>query len=80
MSSIPDLRIRGVNGLEVSTAGDYVLYWMIAFRRGTYNFSLDRAVEWSKRLNKPLVILEALRCDYPWASVFVAAVRGGGNS
>jgi deoxyribodipyrimidine photo-lyase len=68
MSSIPDLRLRGVNGLEVSTAGDYVLYWMISFRRGTYNFSLDRAVEWSKRLNKPLVILEALRCDYPWAS------------
>jgi deoxyribodipyrimidine photo-lyase len=41
---------------------------MIANRRTHWNFSLQRAVEWSSRLSKPLVILEALRCDYPWAS------------
>ena len=46
----------------------YVLYWMISARRLTYNFGLERAVEWAQKLNKPLVILEALRCDYPWAS------------
>ncbi|HRX78286.1 MAG: deoxyribodipyrimidine photolyase [Planctomycetaceae bacterium] len=68
MSSIPDRRVRGVNDSEVSDAGDYVLYWMISSRRGTYNFGLERGVEWAKQLNKPLVILEALRCDYQWAS------------
>jgi len=41
---------------------------MIAFRRATWNFALDRSVEWAERLGKPLVVLEALRCVYPWAS------------
>ena len=41
---------------------------MIASRRMTWNFALDRAVEWAEKLQKPLVILEALRCGYPWAS------------
>lgn len=68
MNKVPSLRIRTINSEEVSDSGDYVLYWMIAFRRAQYNFSLQRAVEWAKRLNKPLVILEALRCGYPWAS------------
>lgn len=48
--------------------GDYVLYWMIASRRVFWNFALDRAVEWAENLQKPLVVLEALRCGYPWAS------------
>ena len=41
---------------------------MIASRRVTWNFALDRAVEWTEKLQKPLVVLEALRCGYPWAS------------
>ena len=41
---------------------------MTASRRVTWNFALDRAVEWAEKLQKPLVILEALRCGYPWAS------------
>ena len=45
-----------------------MLYWMIAYRRTSWNFALDRAVEWAKKPRKPLVILEALRCDYRWAS------------
>ena len=48
--------------------GEFVLYWMTAFRRVSWNFSLDRAVDWARELHKPLLILEALRCDYPWAS------------
>lgn len=68
MDAIPSLRIRTINDVDPSSDGEFVLYWMIAFRRGQYNFSLQRAVEWAKKLNKPLVILEALRCDYPWAS------------
>jgi deoxyribodipyrimidine photo-lyase len=41
---------------------------MIATRRVTWNFALDRALEWTEKLQKPLVVLEALRCGYPWAS------------
>lgn len=48
--------------------GEFVLYWMIAYRRLAWNFALDRAIEWARELKKPLVIFEALRCDYPWAS------------
>ena len=33
-----------------------------------WNFALDRALEHAKQLGKPLVVLEALRCDYPYAS------------
>ena len=48
--------------------GDFVLYWMIAFRRVHWNYSLQRAVDWAKELKKPLIVLEALRCGYQWAS------------
>lgn len=41
---------------------------MTAQRRHDFNYGLQRAVEWAKELGKPLVILEALRCDYRWAS------------
>ena len=65
---IPEIRIRTLNSNAIKHDGDYVLYWMTAFRRLSYNFSLDRSVEYARELNKPLLILEALRCDYPWAS------------
>ncbi len=42
---------------------------MTAFRRLNHNFALQRAAELAVNLGKPLIILEALRCDYPWASV-----------
>jgi deoxyribodipyrimidine photo-lyase len=45
-----------------------VLYWMIANRRLTSNFALQRAVEAARDLGKPLVILEALRAGHRWAS------------
>jgi deoxyribodipyrimidine photo-lyase len=41
---------------------------MIAARRVHASFALDRAVAWARALDKPLVVLEALRVDYPWAS------------
>lgn len=65
---VPEIRIRQQNGRPVRPDGDFVLYWMIAARRATWNFALQRAVEWAEKLGKPLVVLEALRCDYPWAS------------
>jgi deoxyribodipyrimidine photo-lyase len=69
VKSVPELRIRKGNDAPVNPNGDFVLYWMIAYRRVNWNYSLDRAVAWCLELKKPLVILEALRCDYQWASI-----------
>ena len=61
-------RVRAANAAPVRSDGDYVLYWMIATRRPSFNFALDRAHDWARELKLPLVILEALRIDYPHAS------------
>ena len=68
MHQIPPLRVSAANEKPVNPDGDYVLYWMTAFRRTEWNFALQRAVEWAEELRKPLVVLEALRSGYPWAS------------
>ena len=65
---VTDLRVRAANESPVNDQGNFVLYWMTAFRRLRWNFSLDRALGWCERLGKPLVVLEALRIGYPWAS------------
>lgn len=65
---VPVLRIRAVNDRPVRPEGAFVLYWMIAARRSSSNFALDRAVEWCLELGRPLLVLEALKCDYPYAS------------
>ncbi len=62
------LRVRAANDRPVRPEREFVLYWMIANRRPSWNFALDRAVELARELRKPLVILEALRCDHRWAS------------
>ena len=64
----PALRVRAANDKPVSPAGEFVLYWMIAARRARSNFALDRAMAWAVELRRPLVVLEALRVDYPHAS------------
>ncbi|MHC4957679.1 MAG: cryptochrome/DNA photolyase family protein [Planctomycetota bacterium] len=66
--TVPPLRIRAANAAEVAGDGRYVLYWMVATRRLSSNFALDRAIAWARRLGRPLVILEPLRCGYRWAS------------
>lgn len=66
--SVPPLRIHRKNEAPVHPAGEYVLYWMIAHRRLRWNFALDRALSRARGLGKPLLIFEALRADYPWAS------------
>ncbi len=68
MDSVPEIRIQKANDAPVNPGGDFVLYWMTAFRRVNWNFSLQRAVDWARELNKPLIVLEALRCGYQWAS------------
>jgi len=41
---------------------------MTSQRRTEYNFGLERSAEWAVELGCGLLVLEALRCDYPWAS------------
>jgi len=60
--------VRAVNRAPLRESGKYVLYWMIAARRTHDNFALDRAIAHAKRLNRPLIVLEALRVAYPFAS------------
>lgn len=65
---VPEIRIQAGNLAPVQADGDYVLYWMTAFRRVEWNFSLQRAVEWAQKLKKPLLIFEPLKSNYQWAS------------
>lgn len=57
-----------MNSRAVVPSREFVLYWMISSRRSAWNPALDRALEYCVQLQKPLVVLEALRLDYPWAS------------
>lgn len=64
----PADRVHAINSASVRADGRFVLYWMIAARRVRSNFALDRAVAWARELRLPLVVLEALKVDYPFAS------------
>lgn len=66
--SVPSVRIRARNGQPVRPERAFVLYWMIAARRTRFHFGLERAIEAARDWGKPLVVLEALRCDHPFAS------------
>lgn len=67
-TQVPEIRVRPANQLPVRADKRWVLYWMTAFRRTQSNFALQYARDWAKQLNQPLLILEALRIRYPWAS------------
>jgi deoxyribodipyrimidine photo-lyase len=68
LNAVPEIRVHKCNEAPARPNGDYVLYWMIANRRLQYNFALDRALEHAAALQKPLIIFEALRVGYHWAS------------
>lgn len=68
MSLVPVSRVRVLNDAPVKPDAAYVLYWMVAFRRLTWNFALERAAWWARELGRPLIVFEPLRSDYPWAS------------
>jgi len=64
----PAVRIRDLNKRPLRRDGKFVVYWMTAYRRLSSNFALQRAAELAQAIQKPLLIVEALRLDYPWAS------------
>jgi deoxyribodipyrimidine photo-lyase len=65
---VPSERIRPVNEAPVRRDGEFVLAWLTASRRTAWSYTLDRAVEWSRELARPVLVLEALRAAYPHAS------------
>ncbi len=68
MCHVPESRIVKLNNKGIRHDGGFILYWMTANRRLKWNYSLDRAIEWAVRLDKPIVVLEAVNCNYEWAS------------
>ena len=66
--TVPRERIRAANRAPVRGDGSCLLYWMIAARRTSFHHGLDRAAEHARELGRPLLVLEALRCDSRWAS------------
>ena len=67
-SPIPESRITVLVDRPPNPDGAWVLYWMTASRRTGWNFALQRAVAWAIELARPLVVLEAVRVDHPWAN------------
>ncbi len=66
--TVPEIRVRRLNGSTPRPSGDHVLYWMTATRRLGWNYALERAVEHARALERPLLILEPLNVDYRWAA------------
>jgi deoxyribodipyrimidine photo-lyase len=65
---VPSTRVRAIHDAPLEASRPFVLYWMTAFRRLDRNFALQRAIDVAREVGRPLVVLEALRCDHPWAS------------
>lgn len=66
-TTAPKSRIRS-NDRPLRPDGAWVLYWMTASRRARSNLALQHAADLARALGRPLLVLEALRCDHPWAS------------
>ena len=61
-------RVRQLNHAAVRAKGLYVLYWCRSNRRAEANHALEFAAGLANRLARPLLYLESLTCDYPYAS------------
>lgn len=68
MPTTPAIRVQQCNDAPLNPDGEYVLYWMISARRPQWNFALQHAAGLAAEHGVGLVVLEPLRCDYPWAS------------
>ncbi len=65
---IDPLRIRSLNDAPVRPDREWVLYWMVSSRRIGFNPALERAAAHARALKRPLLVLDAVECDYPWAN------------
>jgi len=66
-------RIRKLNSLETNSNGNYILYWMTSSRRFHYNSALDRAVELSLEMDKPIMVVECMSIRHEWANERILA-------
>jgi deoxyribodipyrimidine photo-lyase len=66
--SVPAERIRAVNAAPPRPDRSRVVYWMHAQRRVRWSHALERAVELAVELGRPLLVVETIACDEPWAS------------
>jgi len=65
---IPHSRIRTLVHAPPRPTGRHVLVYMVATRRLSYTYTVQRGVALAREHGVPLVILEALRCGYRHAS------------
>jgi len=63
---IPASRLR-VHG-SLNPSGEYILYWMTAARRPTFNHGLDHAIDLAREHDVPLVVIECLALQHKWAN------------
>ena len=68
MTAYNAARVRPANDRPVDPDGRYVLYWCQMFRRLRANHALDHALDQAVQLNRPLVVYEGLKLNYPWAN------------
>ena len=66
--SVGSPRVRKINDKEVRHEGQFVLYWMTSTRRYHYNAALERAIEISIDLGKPLLVIECISVRHEWSS------------
>lgn len=64
---IPEGRIRKLNNQYINENGDYVLYWMQASQRTSYNHALAYAMDEARRLDLPLIVYFGLTDSFPEA-------------
>ena len=65
---VPSVRVALANKAALNPKGDFVLYWMTASRRMTWNYALERAIEHAVELGKPLLLAETLSSGVRWSS------------
>lgn len=63
--NVPDIRVTSMKRIPLRSDGRYVLYWMTAARRLSWNFALQHAAALAHRLNVGLLVFEPLPLDYP---------------
>ncbi len=65
---VPSERLRRQGSPEGQPSGSFVLYCMTVQRRGRWNFALQQAAYRAAQRQQPLLVIEVLRCDRPWAN------------
>ena len=68
LTALLDGRVKALNEAPDAAAGSFVLLWLQGQRRLRGNLAAAHAQRRANELGKPLVVYEAIRLDYPYAS------------